>query len=255
MSVELLDKTRSINSLLQGQFKEDRIIFDDLCLILSEHFAGNVLMISQKGKVLGLAVNDSDNKLERLISYKVGEFIDNNLNKRLNSILCTKENVNLETLGFTRAEATGLAAIVTPVLIAGNRLGHLFIYRKNNIFNIDDIILSEYGASVIGLETMRSEKEQGDRKETMKANVVAALAALSVTERIAIKRILSTLPKEGGIVVTSNLALELDITRSIIVNAIKKFASAGIIDAHSGGMKGTYIKVLNDTVYKEIEKM
>ena len=45
------------------------------------------------------------------------------------------------------------------------------------------------------------------------------------------------------------------ITRSVIVNALRKFESAGVIESRSSGMKGTYIKVLNDVVFDEIAKL
>ena len=45
------------------------------------------------------------------------------------------------------------------------------------------------------------------------------------------------------------------ITRSVIVNALRKFESAGVIESRSSGMKGTYIKVLNDMVFDEVEKL
>ena len=40
-----------------------------------------------------------------------------------------------------------------------------------------------------------------------------------------------------------------------IVNAIRKFESAGVIESRSSGMKGTYIKVLNDVALDEIKKI
>ena len=43
------------------------------------------------------------------------------------------------------------------------------------------------------------------------------------------------------------------ITRSVIVNALRKFESAGVIESRSSGMKGTYIKVVNDFVFEELE--
>ena len=43
------------------------------------------------------------------------------------------------------------------------------------------------------------------------------------------------------------------ITRSVIVNALRKFESAGVIESRSSGMKGTYIKVLNDVVFDELK--
>jgi transcriptional pleiotropic repressor len=45
------------------------------------------------------------------------------------------------------------------------------------------------------------------------------------------------------------------ITRSVIVNALRKFESAGVIESRSSGMKGTSIKVLNDAIYEEIASL
>ena len=36
------------------------------------------------------------------------------------------------------------------------------------------------------------------------------------------------------------------------MNALRKFESAGVIESRSSGMKGTYIKVLNDAIYGEL---
>ena len=44
------------------------------------------------------------------------------------------------------------------------------------------------------------------------------------------------------------------ITRSVSVNALRKFESAGVIESRSSGMKGTNIKVVNDCVFEELEK-
>jgi len=45
------------------------------------------------------------------------------------------------------------------------------------------------------------------------------------------------------------------ITRSVIVNALRKFESAGVIESRSSGMKGTYIKVVNDVVFDELARI
>jgi len=52
-----------------------------------------------------------------------------------------------------------------------------------------------------------------------------------------------------GILVTSRVADKARITRSVIVNALRKLESAGVIESRSSGMKGTYIKVLNDNIF------
>ena len=90
---------------------------------------------------------------------EVGGYIDAELNERLLGILSTKENVNLETLGFGD-ESKKYRAIITPIDIAGERLGTLFEYRCETEYDIDDIILTEYGTTVVGLEMMRSVNEE-----------------------------------------------------------------------------------------------
>ena len=58
-----------------------------------------------------------------------------------------------------------------------------------------------------------------------------------------------------GVLVASKIADRVGITRSVIVNALRKFESAGVIESRSSGMKGTYIKVTNDVVFNEIKKL
>ena len=41
----------------------------------------------------------------------------------------------------------------------------------------------------------------------------------------------------------------------MVVNALRKFESAGVIESRSSGMKGTYIKVLNDAIYSELDEL
>ena len=53
----------------------------------------------------------------------------------------------------------------------------------------------------------------------------------------------------------ARLQTEWGITRSVIVNALRKFESAGVIESRSSGMKGTYIKVLNDVVFDELKSI
>ena len=53
----------------------------------------------------------------------------------------------------------------------------------------------------------------------------------------------------------SKIADRVGITRSVIVNALRKFESAGVIESRSSGMTGTYIKVLNDVIFDELEEL
>lgn len=253
MSVQLLDKTRKINKLLHNNHSS-KVVFNDICKVMTDILDADILVISKKGKVLGMSKNEKTRQISELIAEEVGGFIDSALNDRLLGILSTKENVNLETLGFVE-DTKAYRVIVTPIDIAGERLGTLFIYRGDQDFGIDDIIVSEYGTTVVGLEMMRAVNEE-KAEEARKVQIVrSAIGTLSFSELEAITYIFEELDGEEGILVASKIADRVGITRSVIVNALRKFESAGVIESRSSGMKGTYIKVVNDVVFDELEKI
>lgn len=252
MSVQLLDKTRKINRLLHNN-NSSKVVFNDICEVLNEILASNVLVVSKKGKVLGSGQWKDVEVIHELIDNEVGSHIDEMLNERLLSILSTKENVNLQTLGFSPEVVKGYQAIVTPIDIAGERLGTLFIYKKDKLYEIDDIILSEYGTTVVGLEMLRSVNEESAEEIRKEQIVQSAISTLSFSELEAIIHIFDELEGTEGILVASKIADRVGITRSVIVNALRKFESAGVIESRSSGMKGTYIKVVNDYIFEELD--
>ncbi len=252
MSVQLLDKTRKINKLLHNN-NSSKVVFNDICGVLSEILLSNVLVISKKGKVLGISRYDGVDELHELIVDQVGGLIDPLLNERLLGILSTKENVNLQTLGFVVENVRRYEALVAPIIIAGERLGTLFLYKYENDYDIDDIILSEYGTTVVGLEMIRSVHEENVEEERRKRVVQSAIGTLSVTEMEAISLIFKEMQGNECTLVASKIADRAGITRSVIVNALRKFESAGVIESRSAGMRGTNIKVLNDCVFRELE--
>lgn len=253
MSVQLLDKTRKINQLLHNN-SSSKVVFNDICQVLTGVLDSNVLVISKKGKVLGCKNTKGVEIIGNLLTGEVGGYIDATLNERLLGILSTKENVNLETLGFDE-NSRKYRAIICPIYIAGERLGSLFEYREENEYGIDDIILTEYATTVVGLEMMRSVNEESE-EEARKVQIVrSAIGTLSFSELEAIIHVFDEMEGTEGILVASRIADKVGITRSVIVNALKKFESAGVIESRSSGMKGTYIKVLNDVVFEELEAL
>ncbi len=253
-SVQLLDKTRKIGKLLHNN-NSSKVVFNDICKVLKEILNSNVMVISRKGKVLGVAKSEGVDEIGELINENVGGFIDTMLNERLLGVLSTKENVNLETLGFESDDIRKFQAIITPVEIATERLGTLFIYKCNEQYDIDDIILCEYGTTVVGLEMLRAVNEESAEENRKVAVVKSAIGTLSFSEMEAITHIFDELNGMEGILVASKIADRVGITRSVIVNALRKFESAGVIESRSSGMKGTYIKVLNDVVFDEIAEL
>ncbi len=254
MSVQLLDKTRKINKLLHNN-NSHKVVFNDICEVLSEILLSNVLVISKKGKILGIKNRSDIEEINQLITNEVRQYVDPMFNERLLGVLSTKENVNLQTLGFEFEHINDYQAIINPIDIAGERLGTVFMYRKKKQYEIDDIILVEYGTTVVGLEMMRSVNEENAEENRKVSIVKSAISTLSFSELEAIQHIFEELDGEEGILVASKIADRVGITRSVIVNALRKFESAGVIESRSSGMKGTYIKVLNDVVFDELKKM
>ena len=158
MSIQLLDKTRKLNRLLKNA-ESSEISFSEISKVLKEMLQSNVLVLSKKGKILGISHDKSFNRIEELLADHRGMRIDESLNERLLAVLSTRENVYLQTLGFSD-DTKNCHGMIVPIDIAGERLGTLFMYRPNVVYDIEDIILCEYGATVIGMEIMRAENDE-----------------------------------------------------------------------------------------------
>lgn len=148
----------------------------------------------------------------------------------------------------------GLTTIV-PIVGGGDRLGTLVLSRLSDRFNNDDLLLAEYGATVVGMEILHEKSEEIETEARSKAVVQMAISSLSYSELEAIDHIFEELNGKEGLLVASKIADRVGITRSVIVNALRKLESAGVIESRSLGMKGTYIKVLNDKFLVELDKL
>ena len=253
----LLERTREINKLLQ---KSENVEYGEVSSVLSSVMSANVYIVSKDGTVLGYALlDDFECDLMRDKVLKMGKFPERYVHW-LGKIDQTSPNLRLEGGLCTFSEGTTCLfndkfTSIVPIHGVGERIGTLIVAKFSTEFVDDDLILAEYGATVVGMEMLRDRSEKIEEEARKKATVQVALGTLSYSELEAVMHILSELEGNEGLLVASKIADRVGITRSVIVNALRKFESAGVIESKSLGMKGTYIKVLNERLLEELKKL
>ncbi|KXG75739.1 GTP-sensing pleiotropic transcriptional regulator CodY [Thermotalea metallivorans] len=257
MASTLLEKTRRLNRILQ-QSGNEPVSFAEICKTLSEILDSNVYVASKKGKVLGVSLADASD-CPIIVDPDTGEnkFPDE-YNEELLKITETKYNITgeqlLEIFKYDIESYNKLVTIV-PINGSGQRLGTLILARHENNFHDEDLVLAEYSATVVGMEILRAKSEQIEEEARKKAVVQMAIGTLSYSELEAVEHIFEELEGTEGLLVASKIADRVGITRSVIVNALRKFESAGVIESRSLGMKGTHIKILNDKLIEELKRL
>ncbi|MGI6144465.1 MAG: GTP-sensing pleiotropic transcriptional regulator CodY [Clostridia bacterium] len=242
----LLEKTRVLHQLLQksaGQMLD----YNTIALEISRLLDASVYIADKRGNLLGKG---------ELISIRGGLFPEEELMKGQFS-----ENSRQWFFGFAHTEVnvvpkgTNYYCILTPVMGGGERMGTIIYAREEKPFSPAETILAEYGANVTGTQILRKVNQRMENEVRKKTVVQLALEVLSYSELEAVKYIFNEIEGSEGFLVASKLAEEYKLTRSVIVNALRKLESAGVIDARSLGMKGTYIKVLNDYLYEQLAQI
>ena len=253
----LLVKTRKINAMLQ-ESGGDAVNFKEMAEKLSSVIECNSFIVSRKGKLLGLEIHQQIENERMKEMFATLQFPEE-YTKYLFEVHETSSNIDIDSkysvfpVENKELFKEGLTTIV-PIVGGGERLGTLILARMTDEFHDDDLILAEYGATVVGMEILREKSEVIEVEARSKAVVQMAINSLSYSEHEAIEHIFKELDGEEGLLVASKIADRVGITRSVIVNALRKLESAGVIESRSLGMKGTYIKVLNNKFLAELEK-
>lgn len=255
----LLDKTRALNKLLQRSAGYP-VDFTEMAEVLGAMIECNCYIIGRRGQILGYAFMEGFycGIMEDIVFHI--EHFPENYNEELLKIdesranFCQVANAcvfkNTGTCHFQNKITT-----IVPILGGGERQGTLVLSKFNKTFNDEDLVLAEYGATVVGMEILRAKSERIEEEARKKAAVQIALGTLSYSELEAVEHIFAELDGNEGLLVASKIADRVGITRSVIVNALRKFESAGVIESKSLGMKGTYIRVLNENLLEELEKL
>ncbi len=257
MSKELLAKIRRMNWIFQ-ESGTGRFSFADLCAVLSDLLDSNVYITSRTGKVLGVYYKIKEDT-SVVANPKTGEeMMTSAFNEALMSINTTIVNAindELKEIVDENYQQSDKYHTFIPIIGGGERWGTLSLTRYTPPYTDEDIALGEYGAAVVGLEIQRSKTLELEDELRESSVVKMAIGTLSYSEIEAVRRIFAELQGDDGLLVASKIADKSGITRSVIVNALRKLESAGIIESRSLGMKGTHIKIINHKLKEQLEKL
>ncbi|MCL2009959.1 MAG: GTP-sensing pleiotropic transcriptional regulator CodY [Synergistaceae bacterium] len=250
---DLLDKTRQVGRALQNRRDGDSPDYTKLAKLLSEILAANVYVLCTDGSILGYAwVREYNSKsLARILKsgYMPEEFVE-----KMN--MCRESELN-DADAYMFDDETAAKPdkylMYVPIYGAGaERLGTVILARVDEPFLIKDVLLAEYVATLVGLEMLNDRNRSVEERSRDRLAVQMAMRALSYSEVESMKHIMGELGGHEGVAVASKVADRVGVTRSVIVNALRKLESAGLIESRSLGMKGTYIKVLSPLFVEEL---
>jgi transcriptional pleiotropic repressor len=251
-------KMRKINKILHWPSNQ-QVDYSELCKVLSKILDANVYLLGIKGNVVGFNLAE-DYKCTIMEKEVLGDKkFPTHFNQDLIDIEETQVNATNDVVGCAFNDKIKCPydmryTVIIPINGGGERLGTLILSRFEQEFTDDDVVLGEHSATVIALEILHSKSQEMEEEARKKAVVQMAIATLSYSELEAMEHIFKELNGKEGLLIASKIADRAGITRSVIVNALRKFESAGVIESRSLGMKGTYIKILNEKLIDELKK-
>ncbi len=242
---DILTKIRKLNWLFQ-ESPTGAFSFKGMCAILSDLMDANVYVANTRGKIIGVSYKIKSDSSAITDPETGNEVFPGDYNEEFMNLKETMANLKgdkvLEIFKYDYDTSDKLHTLI-PIIGGGARLGTMIMARYEPEFTDEDLALAEYGATIVGLEIQRR-KTMEEEEET-----------LSYSEIEAVQRIFEELEGEEGLLVASKIADKSGITRSVIVNALRKLESAGVIESRSLGMKGTRIKITNPKFQAELQKM
>lgn len=255
----LLNKTRKITSILQRSVDnlDTDLPYNTMAAQLADIIDCNSCIINGGGNILGYAIKYKTNtdRVEKMFEEKK---LSEEYVKAASRVYDTEANLSVDNdLTIFPVESKDIypdgLTTIAPIYGGGMRLGTLIIWRNDKEFLEDDLILVEIASTVVGIQLLNLQTENLEETIRKQTAVNMAINTLSYSEMKAVAAILNELGGIEGRLTASVIADRIGITRSVIVNALRKLESAGIIESRSLGMKGTYLKVINEGIFDKLK--
>lgn len=257
--MNLLAKTRKITAMLQRAVDSlhDDLPYAATARQMADIIDCNTLIIDDQGHFLGHDLKYKTNN-ERVEGFFKSNQLPETYVRAASRVYDTEANIPISNeltvfpVEFQDIYPDGVTTLA-PIYGGGMRLGTLIIWRNDKDFGEDDLVLVELAATVVGIQLLNLQTENLEENIRKQTAVTMAVNTLSYSEMKAVAAILNELDGMEGRLTASVVADRIGITRSVIVNALRKLESAGIIESRSLGMKGTYLKVLNEGILEQLE--
>ena len=192
MEKDILTKVRKLNWVLQ-ESASGVFSFNDLCGILSDLMDANVYIANRRGKVIGVHYKIKSDSSTITDPETGSEKFPNEYNEALLKVVETEANLKaeeaLEIFKYDYDTYDKLHTII-PIHAGGQRLGTLIVTRYKPEFIDEDLVLGEYGATVVGLEIQRRKTLEIEEDARKRAVVQMAIGTLSYSEIEAVQQIL-----------------------------------------------------------------
>jgi len=252
MNRATLNHLKELNGIIQQSEQDAVKNVMALCKGVSSWTSSNVVICGADGEVLVSSLLYPAPKPAR----QDGALLDKRQIARILSIDECRTNVPLSEMRLLtdQVDPANSPAVVMPLRPFGQNVGAALLF-KDVAFSEDELALIESFVVAVELILYSEKQSEEDVEGRNRASVKTALGALSFSELEAVANIFKSLNGTEGVVVASKIADSIGITRSVIVNALRKLESAFVIESCSLGMKGTYIKIINACLIPELDKL
>ncbi len=218
--------------------------FNELCEALQEGMENtNIYVLGRRGKLLGYALEEGYDSTPFDADWLFNGQAPESIQRLANRVA----DISLSE------GAEGETVMITPIIGGDERVGSMIFVRSAD-FTQEDQDIARIAGVALGMIISRVIRARQEDKAAETRAARSAINSLSYSEIVAMQKIFEELDGDEGLLIASRIADEADITRSVIVNALRKLASANVIESRSLGMKGTYLRILNSEIRKEFEK-
>ena len=170
--MNMLSKVRKLNWMLQ-ESPTGAFSFDEMCELMSELMDANVYIANRTGKVIGVGSKIKSDSMAISDAETGSQVFPEEYNEELMRVRETVANVSgeeaLKIFKYDYDTSDKLHTII-PILGGGKRWGTLILTRYTPEFTEEDLVLGEYGATIVGMEIQRRkslEREEEEREIAM----------------------------------------------------------------------------------------